>query len=639
MLNELFRSHRILGIALLVPLCIALICLPIARLRSEDSAHATNGDSAHPQAPAALTDPQTGSLPTQELVENLSFRDGVGPKSREMVLAGIYPKAGTNDKREYFVRPLLAVLSIETEDAEKPGMKHLIVRYALADQRVCDSARAALQRKWGINAHVWAWPVTGEMVYVLCKRTNPVVAKARATVSSRNEIEFILELPEKEAELVKQRPELYKANVYYSTRELHYAKGTLTISGEKNISMELREVLSSRDPSLDDKDLTGHLVIGDEVSEVERRVAAMLTRVFEAENPNTLPMLEKQAPMLVDQLIAIMGIDEISYDTLLTQMNRDEVEAAFAQYMSPRVKALNSSRAGNEHELKINETSKGENGGFGLSFITGIIGISGGSEEVKRTLERLEKGTGMSWAFNEAEQAFKPHKLKAARVRKGYDTVQFKEQSVVFLPLSQNGGYLVTANVPLTFTRDMAIDSLKDQGLLDGIDWGIGAIQFSLNGTAPGPNWVPLDGVATFPNEVNIPPDLRGKKVPNLQGAVAAVDFTDTKKIGERVDGTLETQTVSGAKYSLPAVTTKQMHSGQGTAHRNEWKGAFVGIFHTNGDYHQVQHNTAEWGCFGGRMIATPAAYEYHPAGTKLEGSVEIKPITHVFMRAYIRIR
>jgi hypothetical protein len=350
-------------------------------------------------------------------------------------------------------------------------------------------------------------------------------------------------------------------------------------------------------------------------------------------------MLDKQAPMLVDQLIATMGFDEISYDTLLTQLNRDEVEAAFAQYVAPRVKALNSSRAGNEHELKINEKSKGENGGYGLSFITGIIGISGGSEEVKRTLERLEKGTGMSWAFNEAEQAFKPHKLKAARVRKGYDNVQFKEQSVVFLPLSQSSGYLVTANVPLTFTRDMAIDSLKDQGLLDGIDWGIGAIQFSLNGAAPGPNWVPLDGVATFPNETSIPRELRGKKVPNLQGAVVAVDFTDLKKIGARVDGTLETQTLSGSKYSLPAVTTKRMHSGLGTAHRNEWKGAFVGILQTNGNYHDVEHNTAHWVCYGGQMNAAPANYEYHPAGTKLEGSVEIKPMTHVFMRAYIRIR
>ena len=350
---------------------------PLLLARADDPKPAAPGTAKADEK--ATTDPE--GLPSDSLAGVLHFYDRPGSNGREYSQSGIYPKAGSNEKHEYFLRPILGRLSIDADPSPTPGMKSLRIRYALSSPQALEAATNELLKKWGINARLWAWPTTGQMVYALKTRTNQPVAKAIQTVGSREQIEFVVDVTDKVASTIEQHPELFVADVYYATRTLNYAKATLSIKGSQNIGMYLRDILVSRDPSLEGKaDLTGHLVIGDEIAELERRVAVLAQRSFEVEHPDALPLLREQIPVLIDRVVARLGTDDMDYDTLLIQMNRDVVNAALYRYLLPRVKLLNKSSTGDKFELKLDEKSKTKNEGGGLSIVTSIIGGVGAKE-------------------------------------------------------------------------------------------------------------------------------------------------------------------------------------------------------------------------------------------------------------------
>jgi hypothetical protein len=124
-----------------------------------------------------------------------------------------------------------------------------------------------------------------------------------------------------------------------------------------------------------------------------------------------------------------------------------------------------------------------------------------------------------------------------------------------------------------------------------------------------------------------------------MQGALVAVGPSSADEIAPRIEGTLSNQSVNGDNFELPAPTEKRMHADKGNATHPVWKGGLVTIFTANPDYLDVKFSTSHWNCFGGQMNSAPAIYEYHPQNTKLEGTAEVKRPTHVFLRAFIRIR
>jgi hypothetical protein len=587
--------------------------------------------------PQAVTDPEDSGLPKQTLMGALHFYDKASPKKeRQFGEAGIYPKAGSNRDNEFFLCPIFAVFSIETLPSPAPGMKAVSIRYTLSNSVALEAAANELMKRWSIKGRLWAWPVTGRMVYVLKTRTNQQIAKTTQIVSSRDQIEFIMDVPEKTADVIISQPKLFVADVYYTARALRYATGRLTVTGSKNISMALKDTLQSRDPKFaEQSDLTGQLVIGDELADLNRRVSALVEKTIEAENPDVLTRVEAQVPVLVDRLIANMGANEISYDTLITQMNRDAVDAALTQYLLPRIQTINSNKTGEQHELKLSEKGSSKSSGVGGTIQVLSLGLTGAKEETKQNLERLEQGTGMSWQYSASEAVYKPHKIKVSRVRKGYDTVEFNESTIVYLPLAPTTGFQVSANMPLNFGLDEAVESLREQALSDLVDHGIGSVVLSMSDQPINRNWVSADGKTTFPNESRVPPHLRGLQVPNLQDSLIAGAGADLATLGKRMEGSLHAQTVNGSSFSLPAVATKQMYAGEGNAVR---KGGMVGIVTANGDYTNLQ-NGLFWGIFGGKMDGKEAVYEYHPQGTATVGAVSVLPPTHTFLRAYIRIR
>ena len=195
---------------------------------------------------------------------------------------------------------------------------------------------------------------------------------------------------------------------------------------------------------------------------------------------------------------------------------------------------------------------------------------------------------------------------------------------------------MVTANVPLQFKIKDAIESLRDQNLFDVIDHGIGSVHFTLSDQPPGRNWVLADGKTTFPNEPEVPIHLRGKPVPNMGNSTIAVDTEpQLAGIGRRVEGTLAAQVVNGSSFTLPAPTSKQIAEGEGNS---RVRGGHVVVMFANDNYKDVQ-NGFFWGVFGGKGDTRAAVYQFHPQGTQTVGSVEIRPSTHTFMRAYVRIR
>lgn len=198
-----------------------------------------------------------------------------------------------------------------------------------------------------------------------------------------------------------------------------------------------------------------------------------------------------------------------------------------------------------------------------------------------------------------------------------------------------------------TIQAEPIVDSANTLGILERLQnieksmaelsqgFQIGTIIFCLSDHPPGPNWVPCDGISEFGSDDRIPAEFRGKKVPNMQDAVVAVGTP----AGARTEGLLAVQQVKGENFKLPAPSQKRMHENQGNARPPEWRGGFVGVFTANGDYLDVQHHTAHWACYGGLMESRPAIYEYHPENTQLIGQSEISPPTHVFLRAYVRVR
>jgi hypothetical protein len=193
--------------------------------------------------------------------------------------------------------------------------------------------------------------------------------------------------------------------------------------------------------------------------------------------------------------------------------------------------------------------------------------------------------------------------------------------------LGQNA---VTDNEPGLLER---VNKLEQKVSELSADFGVGTVVFCSSETSPGPNWALCDGKTIFPS--NAPQHLRGKPVPNLEGALLAVG--DPKN--PRVEGSLVKQSMGGEKFSLPDVTTKRIAADKGNATKPTFKGGLVAVFNANADYLDVKHNTAHWSCFGGQMNVEPANYEYHPAGTKMNGSADLLPPTHAYLQAYVRVK
>lgn len=167
-------------------------------------------------------------------------------------------------------------------------------------------------------------------------------------------------------------------------------------------------------------------------------------------------------------------------------------------------------------------------------------------------------------------------------------------------------------------------------------DFGIGTIIFSTNESPPSTNWAACDGISKFGNDPHVPEKLRGTAVPSLKDACVAVG----ENIGERVEGLLVAQAVNGGSFELPTPSTARIADDAPTnVTHPHFKGGMVAVMTANPDYTAVKDNVANWKCHGGLMDPSPANYKFHPGGTKVLGVVEIKPPTHTFLRAYIKIR
>jgi len=245
----------------------------------------------------------------------------------------------------------------------------------------------------------------------------------------------------------------------------------------------------------------------------------------------------------------------------------------------------------------------------------------------------------MSWVKSSTANEVKPHSIRVSRVRQGFDTVEFNEKQVISLPQAPTGALLMTANVGLDFTNEEAVKSLTAQSLFDPIDAGIGDVVYTLNPVLPsGWAWAGTPG-ATFPNEPQVPAELRGKPVPDLTDAVP-VATSDPTLVGTRVEGTLEAQPLPIDGLSLPAPVSTQIGPTLGDVDNPSFKGGGVVYVNAAKDYRTVQHSVVKVGAFGGELVYAQAIYLHHPAGTKLQGSLPtIKPPTQIKLRAIVRVR
>lgn len=444
-------------------LLVVVICA--TTMNAQDNVDPITAVSTNVQA---ATDPEPSDLPHHEEIGDVQFYDGVQRTSREWTESRIYPKAGKNPNREAFHRPIFALMKLTRSNSRNPGMATIRLRYLLSSDATRTAAAKVLNRKWSESYVMWAWPVTGRVIVVLKEESGQEIARAIQTVSSRNQIEFVAEIAQADAELMAAKPELFTADFYYCTRQISYGKATLTIEGSQNITSVLRDVVASRDPQLAKAEtVEGQIVIADEIANIERRFERMFRETWEIQHPDALPLLEKQPRRLVDKVIEQLRDGAVDKETVLYELNREILDAVLLQYLTPRIKQLNTNRTGDELELRMQDRAGTNSTGIGVSVIASALGVSGGQQSTERTLERLQRATNMTWQYSESERVFKPHELRVARIRKGVDNVTFKEQTVIYVPLTQTPGLLVSAHISLEFTADRAMESLVRQGLIE----------------------------------------------------------------------------------------------------------------------------------------------------------------------------
>jgi hypothetical protein len=129
--------------------------------------------------------------------------------------------------------------------------------------------------------------------------------------------------------------------------------------------------------------------------------------------------------------------------------------------------------------------------------------------------------------------------------------------------------------------------------------------------------------------------------VPDLTDAVAVGTMSkESEDVGRRVEGTLGRQAIGGDQFALPEPTQGRTAADRGNAENPFFKGGLVVVATVNPGYLKVQDNSVGWGGYGNTNLDVFPAYDrFHPAGTKLGGTVTIQPPTHVKIRARIRIR
>jgi hypothetical protein len=170
------------------------------------------------------------------------------------------------------------------------------------------------------------------------------------------------------------------------------------------------------------------------------------------------------------------------------------------------------------------------------------------------------------------------------------------------------------------------------------VDDAIGTVRWTVNPDLPA-GWAWAEPGTIFPDEPQVPPNLRGKPVPNLVDAVL-VATSDPTQVGTRVEGTLAAQTLLVENLTFPPVVPAQIEPTRGNIEDPEFKGGLIAYGKVNDNYRRVQNRTLASNCYGGQLDYARAIYMHHPEGTKLKGSLPaVKPPTHVKLRAIVRIR
>lgn len=157
----------------------------------------------------------------------------------------------------------------------------------------------------------------------------------------------------------------------------------------------------------------------------------------------------------------------------------------------------------------------------------------------------IERQVGVTFEQVTNTDEFKPHKIHFYRANKSAAKIKLKELVNVALVLGQDSGYLEGSPVYVSYT----VGEFEKRNLV-GVPRGndgfkVGDVKLTLS-TVVERGWVVVCPKHNYPHHPNIPPDLRGKPMPDVAAMFPA--------FAQHSDGTLDVARIGEAKTTQTIV-------------------------------------------------------------------------------------
>ncbi len=579
----------------------------------------------------ALTDPQ-GFLPNSKQVDAVRFYSLTEPDI-SLRSSGIFVAGGDEKSKIYHHVPVCARVKTEKVPLTKEESV-VFVTYASSSKSLREMIAKYLTTSLALptEPRVLVWPITGELVAVVKDRLGQEIARAQTLKTNDEQFRFTFYMTSAAADRMVKHPEEFATTIYFPWEGRKYTTGGMRISGSKNVGLAARLVLSSRDPSLaKKKTLEGHYLVGDEIARLSRVVAGLIDKAIYADSEKVFYLAEKQASVLAERMLETESLKELNLNDLENHPDREEIKSAISDYIRARLKVINESSSEQDVKWEIKENASGKAVGGGVGVLISPVAAFGTGQVTDRDLERLMKGLSTIVTKSSTANVYIPHEIRVAKIRKGYEKVEFNENTLLHFPLEQNSNVLVAPEVPMDFTLNSATESLVKQGLTFPINQYVGAVFVTLSNVSPGPGWVnATDGMSYyFPNEPWVPTNLQGRDVSDFRDAVLlgvgtiAKGKIDESQIGVKTEGASGTQTIKGERFTLGETQRSTMYSNDGSP-----AGGRVGIITLNPNYQGQNGLFTE--IYGGKMDLPPAYFESHKKGDQLYGEAKVLPMPSV---------
>ena len=195
-------------------------------------------------------------------------------------------------------------------------------------------------------------------------------------------------------------------------------------------------------------------------------------------------------------------------------------------------------------------------------FSYGGVTIGGGPEKETTTVDRnlLKNEYGITLKVTKDRTVWEPASIATYRLSAGSQKLDQTVRDVVFLGVGSADDYFEETDVPCTFTMaKVGFTGRTDaERYYDGVPIGTVLPYF---GVKPPPGYVWFDKTSTWPDELWVRVELRGKAMPDTNGFLLG-GTNDIAKVGASWTAgklTIPAFTIAGSSFSMPPETKSEI--------------------------------------------------------------------------------